>query len=148
LQYLEEDLALGCTEGLESKVVEHEDLHLGETAEGGEIGAVRARLREFVEEPGDAPVRDRVAIPTRLVSERAGEIALPEARGPGEDDGLVRGRPARGAEVDEERLGEPARMAVVDVLDARREFQLGRLQARRELPVLAGDPLGVGEEAD
>ena len=82
------------------------------------------------------------------MSERAGEIALPEARGPGEDDGLVRGDPARGAEVDEERLGETARMAVVDVLDACREFQLGSLQARRELPVLAGDPLGVGEEAD
>src|SRR5207244_1276692 len=111
IQHLEEDFALGRAEGLESEIVEHEDVYLGEAAEGGEIRAVRARLRELVEEPGDAPVRDRVAVATRLVSERAGEITLPEARGPGEDDGLVRGDPARGAEVGEERLGEPARMA-------------------------------------
>ena len=82
------------------------------------------------------------------MSERAGEIALPEARGPGEDDGLVRGHPARGAEVDEERLGKPARMAVVDVFDARGEFQLGGFQAGRELAVFPGDPFRVGEEAD
>src|SRR5437016_9129959 len=106
LQHLEEDFALGRAEGLESEVVEHEDVYLGEAAEGGEIRAVRARLRELVEEAGDASVGDRVAVATRLVSERAGEVALPESGGAGEDDGLVRGHPARGAEVDEERLGQ------------------------------------------
>src|SRR5439155_20451675 len=118
LQDLQEHLALGRAEGLKSKVVEHEDLHLGETAEGGEIGAVRTRLREFVEEAGEAPVGDRVAVATRLVRERAGEIALPEAGGPGEDDGLVGGDPAGGGEGDEGGRGGPGGLAGGGELDA------------------------------
>ena len=39
-------------------------------------------------------------------------------------------------------------MAVVDVLDAGGELELGGLEAGGELAVLAMDPLRVGEQAD
>ncbi|BBB96623.1 hypothetical protein AB7M47_002490 [Bradyrhizobium elkanii] len=83
------------------------------------MAAVAACERQLVEQTRDALVEHGAIVATGLVAERRGEPALADAgrAADQEIDAVV--DPATLNEAGEQRTVEPARGAVVDVLDAR-----------------------------
>jgi len=72
---------------------------------------------EILEEAGDAEIKDAVALATRFVAERAGEIAFAGTGGSGDDAVVVLADPISAGQGEHQRFVEPARMAVIDVFD-------------------------------
>ena len=107
------------------------------------------REREFVEEPRDAAIERAVAVAARLMGERAGDEGLAGAGGPGDEHVVVLGDPAAGGELAEQRLVELTLGPIVDGLDAGLgQAELGLLERALQAAVLAGEPLGVDEQAE
>jgi hypothetical protein len=59
------------------------------------------------------------------VAERAGEPALAQARGPGDNEIAALGDPVAGGELEKQRAVEPTRALIIDVLDAGGVPELG-----------------------
>jgi len=105
--------------------------------------------REFLVEPRHAAVEGAVALAARLLGEGAPEVRLPRAGRPADQNVVVGLDPAAGGELAEEGLVELAARLVVDVLDARlAQAQLRLAQRGRQAAVLAGERLGLDEEAE
>ena len=71
-------------EGIETPIVEDEELGAGESAHDAGIAAVAARQREIGEQLGDALIKDRLVVAAGLVTEGTGKPTFADA-----------GRPAR-----------------------------------------------------
>jgi len=71
------------------------------------------------EQPRHAGVVDGVAVTAGFLRQRARQPRLADAARPGDQQVAVLGDPPSGGELLEQRLVEPARGAVVDVLDRR-----------------------------
>ena len=119
LDDLEEVLALLRPERREAPVVEDEHIGLRPAREEPGQRAVAAGDLEFVEEPGHAAVDHGVAFAAGLLPEGAGEVGLPAAGRAGEEEVLALADPLAGGEPAHQRAIEAARMAEVDVLEAR-----------------------------
>ena len=112
---------------------------------------------EIGEQPRHARVVDGVAVAAGLLRKRAGQPRLADAAWAGDEQIAVLGDPAAGGELLEQRLVEPARRAVVDVLDRGLAVtQPGGAQPGLEAPGVAigglaveqqRQPFGVGEIA-
>ena len=89
-----------------------------------------------------------MARPDRRDRERAGEVRLADARGSDDQDLLAGRHPARRRELEQDAPVEPAWGSEVDILDRRRDPQLGRPQIPLEAPVLAVGRLPVGEQPE
>ena len=95
VEHLQQFFSLRGTKYLEAEVVEDKDLHHGEPAQQVWVGPIRPGLSELGEEAGAPPVGDGEAISACLISQRAGEVAFPDAGGSREDDVLVARCPPR-----------------------------------------------------
>src|SRR5690606_32968571 len=73
---LEQVVPLGVADRAEAKVVEDQDLGLGELREHLGVAAVGLREAELLEESRHPPVEDAVPTTARGLSERAAEVAL------------------------------------------------------------------------
>ena len=84
---------------------------------------------EIGEQPRHAGVEHRVAVPARLLGERARQPRLADTARAGDEQIAMLGDPFAGGELLEQRLVEPSRRPVVDVLDRRLAMaQLGAAQ--------------------
>src|SRR5437867_13244450 len=136
-------------ERADGEVVEDEDVDAGEAGEEADVAAVGVGERELLVEPGDAAVEGAVAPPARVLREGAGEVALPGAGHPGDQDIVVVVDPAAGGELAQDRLVEFAARGIVDVLDTRlAQAELRLAQRVGEATVLAGEPFGLDQEAE
>ena len=136
-------------EPAEPPVVEDEDVGPREAREEPQIAAVGMREGEFFAEPGDAPIERAVALPTRLLGERAGDVGLPGAGHAGHDDVVMLVDPAAGSELADERFVELAARRIVDAFDAGlTEPELGLFERDLEALVFAGETLGFDEERE
>ena len=108
------------------------------------------------EQPGHSCVEDRHVFSASLVAERAGEPALAQTAGPGDEQIAALGDPITGREFEEQRAVEPTRRLIVDVLDAGGMTQLGDprpcfkllLSAQRQFVFeQQSEPFGVIEAA-
>ena len=99
LDDFEQIVALDVGESGQAPVVEDEDVDAGEPREQRRVGAVGAREREFLKEARQAPVDGAVALATRLLAERAGQVGLADAGRAGDQDVAVLDDPATGGEL-------------------------------------------------
>jgi hypothetical protein len=121
-------------------------MKVGPSLAGGDIGPSQSQL---VEETRHATVHGAQALATRLVGERASDVALARAGGAGDDHRLVLRDPAARRERAHEGLVEVAGAGAVDALHARiRDAQLGVAQVLDEAPVVAREHLGVDEQRE
>jgi len=72
---------------------------------------------ELAKEGGESLVEDAISLHTGPVGERAGDPGLSGAGGPGDDAVIVVAYPVAACQGQHEALVQPARVAVVDVLD-------------------------------
>ena len=79
LHHLEEILALDVGHGGEAPVIEDQDVDARQPREHGGVGAIGARERELLKEARQAPVDRPVALPTRVLAQRARQVGLPDA---------------------------------------------------------------------
>jgi hypothetical protein len=108
---------------------------------------------EIGEQPRHAGIVHRIAIAACLLGERAGQPRLADSARSGDQQIAVLGNPSGGRELPEQRLVEPPRRSVIDILDGGLAVaQAGGAQAHVEAPCVAvGDfaieqqrqPLGV-----
>jgi hypothetical protein len=77
------------------------------------------------EQSGHSCVEDRHVFSASLVAERAGEPALAETGGSGDEQIASLGDPITSRDFEEQRTVEAARRLIVDVLDAGGMTQLG-----------------------
>ena len=82
------------------------------------------------------------------MAEGAGEPALAQATGPGDQQVAALGDPVAGGELEEQRAVEPARTLIVDVLDAGGMAQPGDPGARFELLLPAQRQLVFEQQAE
>ena len=85
------------------------------------------------EQPGHAGVENGDVFSARLVAERASEPTFAQAARPGHEQIAALGDPVAGGELEEEGAVEPARVLIVDVLDAGGMTQARDPGARFEL---------------
>jgi hypothetical protein len=106
-------------ERLESPIIEDQQIDTAKAAQQAWMAAVAAGERQIVEQSRDALIEHGAIVATGLVAERRGEPTLADAgrAADQEIDAVV--DPATLNEAGEQRTVEPARGAVVDVLDAR-----------------------------
>jgi len=76
LEDLEQVMALGAGQGREAPVVDHEQIGLGQAAEGAQVGAIAAGDVQLVEEPRGAHAVGRVTGAARALSEGLAERAV------------------------------------------------------------------------
>lgn len=124
------------------------------TPHGAGIAAVALAERQIAEQPWDALVEHGAVIAARLVAERAGQPTLADPCGAFDDHVLRLLDPSPAGEGLEEGAVEPARRAVVDVLDRRLVAQTGIAPTGLEPPILTlgglmvektPEPFGVGQ---
>ena len=112
------------------------------------MAAVAAGERQRFEEPRDALVEDGASVTTGLVAKRAGDPALADAAGPGDQAVLMAVDPVAGRQACDERAVQPARRTQVDVLDAGVLPERSKLQPGCEPLGVALGRLAVGHDAD
>ena len=117
LDDLHEIAPLAGREAIGSPVVEDEEIDLDQHAEQPREPAVAVGEIEIGEQARHAGVVDGVAVAAGLLRQRAGQPRLADAARAGDQQAAVLGDPAAGGQLLEQRLVEPARRAVVDVLD-------------------------------
>src|SRR2546430_12768870 len=146
LHHLEEIAPLLILHGGEAPVVDDEDVGASEASEELRIGAVGARQRQLVGDPGGPPIDGAVPLATRLLRESTGEVRLPGSGGAGDDDVLVLLDPAAGGELADHRLFKLSPRRIIDVFQTGvPELELRLLECPLEPPVLAAQPLRVDE---
>jgi hypothetical protein len=133
-------------QGLEAPVVEDQQIDGGETLEAAGEGAVAVGQGEIVEQLGGANVEDGAVIPASLVTQGAGQPALADAGGPGDDEVVVGLDPVAPDEPLHERPVEAAGGAPVDVLGRGLMAQAGMEEARAESLVGSMDTLAIEQE--
>ena len=99
----------GGIKGLETPVVEDEQLHAAERPLDAGIATVAAGEREIGEQLGNALVEHGAIVATCFVAERGGEPAFADAGRAAQDQVLVRIDPAGFGELLEQRAVEAAR---------------------------------------
>ena len=119
LHYLKEILALDVGHGGEAPVVEDQDVDARQPREHGRVGAIGARERQFLKEARQAPIERPVALPTRVLAERAPQVRLADAGRAGDEDIAVFGDPPAGGELSNQRPIEFAARRVIQVLETR-----------------------------
>ncbi len=82
------------------------------------------------------------------MSQGTGYERLAHARRPGDQDVLSVPGPIACGQVNDSVPVEVAGLPIVDVLNACRETQLGRLEQARQSPVLPASPLPVNQHAE
>ena len=156
LDDFEEIARLVGIERLRAPIVENEQLYAGERAQEPGVAGGAVDDGEIGEETGNADVEDGDVLPTSLVPESAGEPTLAQAAGAGDQQIAMFGDPVAGGELKEQRPVEPARILIVDVLDAGAVAQFGGAGAGLELLLPAqgrfmfqqqSEPFGVIEAA-
>jgi len=141
--------ALGRGERGHAPIVEDQDVDAGEPHEQSCVGAIGAGQGELVEEPRGTAVDRPVAATEGVLSEGAGDEGLADAGRPGDGDVLVLGDPLTGRQLADQGLVDDAPVIVVEVLEAgAAELEVGLLDVALEAGVVAGEPLGVDEEAE
>ena len=123
-------------ERLESPIVENEKLDAAERAGEAGIAAVAAGERQIAEQLGDALIENGAIVAAGLVAERASQPAFADAGRAADRQIVVRVDPVAGDELLEQRAIEPARSAVIDILDERLLAQPGIAQSGGELLVV------------
>jgi hypothetical protein len=102
-----------------SPVVEDQQIGFDQGTEEAGKATVPVGELQIGEQPRHAGVEHRVAVPARLLGERARQPRLADAAWPGDEQIAMLGDPIASRELLEQRLVEPSRCAVVDVLDGR-----------------------------
>lgn len=128
IEQIKEGAPLGVGEGIESPVVEDEELHLGEAVHEAGIRAIAEGQGKFGKQAGDPEVTDGVALPTGGVAERTGEERLADAGWAGEKYVLVAPNPVGRAQGEEDAPVEPSRCSEVDVLRRGLDSEMRRLE--------------------
>jgi hypothetical protein len=82
-------MSSGCIEGLETPIVEYEELHAPERPQESGITAVAARQREIGEELGNALIENGSVVTASPVSESAGKPTFADAGRAAQDDVVV-----------------------------------------------------------
>jgi hypothetical protein len=129
LEDLQEVMARRGVERLEAPVIEDEEIDAAERAQEAGMSAIATRQGEIGEQPWDALVEHGAIVAAGLVTERRGEPALADARGPADQEVGMVFDPSAFDQHREEAAVEAARGAMVDVLDAGLLAQLGVLQS-------------------
>ena len=119
LEDLQEVVAGRGVERLEAPVVEDEKIDAAERAQQARVAAVTARQGQIAEQSRDALIEHGAIVAAGFVAERRGEPALADAGRAADQEIDAVADPATLNEAGEQRTVEPARGAVVDVLDAR-----------------------------
>ena len=119
LHHLEEVLALDVGHGGEAPVIEDQDVDARQPREHGRVRAIGAGERQLLKEARQAPVDRAVALPTRVLAQRARQVGLPDAGRPGDEDVAVFGDPPAGGELADQRPIEFAARRVLEVLETR-----------------------------
>ena len=148
LNDLGEVAPLGVAERREHPVVDGEQVEPGQPGEQPGVGAVAAADGELVQQARHADVAGGEATAAGPFDERAREEALADAGGAGHDEVVAFGDPGAGAQRQDLLAAEPAGMGEVDGLEGGGVPQLGGAEPAVELALLAGRPLGVGEQAE
>jgi hypothetical protein len=104
-------------EGVQSPVVEGEDVELGERDETALVRAVAAGDAQFLEQARHAGVERGPAEAAGALRECAGEPGLAGAGGPGDEDALRPLEPLAVGEAGEQPVIEAAARALVEVLE-------------------------------
>ena len=112
-------------EGSEPPVIEDEQPGLGEPLDELGIGTVASGEGEFIEKPGEPVVTRRDPDSAGLMTESAGDVGLPGAGCPGDQQRLAVEDPLTGSEAQDERAVEAAAGLEVEVLDGGIEVELG-----------------------
>ena len=146
LEQLEDVMLLIGAEGLEPPVVEHEQIDAGDGFEQAGVAAVALGERQLLQEAWQPEVHRAVSLSTGFVGERAGEVGLADAGRADDEHVVMLLDPGTLGQLQEQRLIQPAAVAEVDVLDTGRLAQLGLLQSRGELAVLAVADLPVHQQ--
>jgi hypothetical protein len=93
-QHLEEILALQVGHGGEAPIIQDQDVHARQPREHPGVRAIGACERELLKEARQASVDGPVALPTRVLPQRARQIGLPDARRPGDEHVAVFSNPS------------------------------------------------------
>ena len=117
LQDFEEIALFGLCERRQAPVVEDQELDARETLEQAAIAAVAASERQRLEQARNPMVNHASAIPAGLLAESAGDPALADAGGPGDQKSFGAVDPVAGDEPLEQGAVDAARRSQVDVLD-------------------------------
>src|SRR5271154_1286103 len=129
-------------------IIENQQLDARQGAQEPGVARVAVSDGEIGEEPGHAGVENGHVLSARLMAEGAGEPALAQATGPGDQQVAALGDPVAGGELEEQRAVEPARTLIVDVLDAGGMAQPGDPGARFELLLPAQRQLVFEQQAE
>ena len=91
----------------------------------------------------------RIGVGQGVLGEGAGDEGLADAGGTGDRDVLVQDDPLTGRQLTDQRFIDDAPVIVVEVIEAgAADLEVGLLDVALEAGVVAGDPLGVDEEAE
>src|SRR5262245_45695105 len=149
VEQFEEVPAILRRQGVESPVIDEQDVDARELGEQPEVAAISASQGEFVEEPGGAPVQGAEPLATGLLGEGAADERLAGAGGANNQQVLVLLHPAAGGKLPHERFVQLAPGRVVDGFHAGLgALELGFLQSPGEALVLPGPPLGLDEQPE
>ena len=138
LEDLQKVAALSVLQGGEGEVVEDQQVHLGQPREQPSIGAVGFRDGQIVEEPRGSSVVSLEADAAGALGQGAGEPALADSGGTGDQDILVVADVAAGSQSEDLLTVEASRSLPIDVFERGRLPEPGDLEAAGDLAVLPG----------
>ena len=81
----------------QKQIIEDKQLDLGQAGEHFEMGAVGFGLKEHFEQMRSAQIESLTVVRSE-VAERAGDVTFADARGAGQEHGMVAGDPVRRGE--------------------------------------------------
>jgi hypothetical protein len=129
-------------------VVEDDQIGLGKA--GHKLGKAPIAMgqAQLLEQSGQAQIQGRVAFATGLLSQSTGDPGLAHTGCAVDDQIEPLVDPAAGGQLKHQCLVEPARCAVVQILDTGVVLELGLAQTRLQAPILAFGHLPVDEQAE
>ena len=141
-------LALVFGQRGESPFIDDEQVNPGVVGQEPSVAPVRLGEGQVFEQGRGADVYGAVAFAAGLVGQGAGDVALADAGGPGNEAIVVFSNPAATGQREHGVFVEVSGVAVVDVLDGGREAQPGFAQPDFQLMVVAFGHFPVYEEPE
>jgi hypothetical protein len=120
-------------EWLEAPVVQYQELDMTQGALQTSVSAVAAGERELGKESWDPLIENGTIVTASLVTERASQPALSDARGSAYGQIVVSTDPVAPEQLHEERTVEAAVGAIIDIFRGRLMTKLGEPETRRKL---------------
>ena len=147
-QNLQEVPSFGVLQRRDQKIVEHQNVELGETGEHAGIGSVGSSDREFLQQSRDPGVQGPVSMAARRLGESRRQVALATSGFPDADHVVTVVDPAACGQVADGGLGDASSRGCPHIFHRGINGELRLSQQSRQPAVLPGRPLPVDHLAD